>query len=239
MKQIYPVIAFIFLASCTINIGTDDDKNEKKEEPKVIPKPQKPKWQPGKTASEPVLFSNSTTLSVSIGKSLVFNAPVGYKVLNEVERKELHNKGVEATGGVVPIINPLRYAAKKNESNAILITSNIDFTQNEMDKREKMNEVLRGAADAYESLGMDIETSTSVTTINGVQYRSKTIKLFKGINKDLVLTQELYLAFVGNSLVNITLSYNNAKDKNTMRKVLNTMRVENTKIKPLITPKTN
>jgi hypothetical protein len=228
MKHIFTLIIILFLASCTINIGTNNDDPNHTEDVDNPPEPddsEQGKLPKGVTPRKEVVLG--------LGKSLSFSPPVGYRTLPPEERKEMHNKGVEAMGGTIPIINPLIYAAKKDGANSLLITSNLSFAKDVAQKKQKLNEVLRGAADTYEAMGMEIETSTSRETFNNQVYRKKSIRLFKGVNREKVLTQDLYVAYIGNYLVNITASYDNNTDKETLYHVLKTLRVETNKKQPL------
>ena len=116
----------------------------------------------------------------------------------------------------------------------MLINVNYNPADDERAKLKAMNEVLRTAADIYEAKGIDIETNTATKTVNDIKFKTKTIKLFKGENREHFLTQELYLTFLGNNLVNIALSYTNDSDRKAQLRSLETLEVNEKDIEHIL-----
>ena len=82
MNQFHVLILLCFLASCTINIGTDDgDEKEKAESTQLDISSDDNESGKQKLKKKVKDIFGTSTVAVSISKELSFKKPRGYKVL--------------------------------------------------------------------------------------------------------------------------------------------------------------
>ncbi|MCR9173972.1 MAG: hypothetical protein NXI10_15820 [bacterium] len=149
--------------------------------------------------------------------------PAGWELETRAAQQSTINKGLNAmeeSGGVSIDVSDMKILLnfKKDRFNSFQSTSEAmqDWTLEEWDEN---NDMVNGLV--YETLvgqGIKVDTSTSTTLIDGLQFNVLHTKIY-GPNGEVILEQDMCSRLINGNDFGATMCYNNEKDKATLWKV--------------------